>query len=153
MLAEPEVSRGLSVGDVDGDGDLDVLLANNAGPLRLLINGAGQDRSWIAFEVPGPGGAWSAPSGLGGRHRGDPGDRDGAARRAGRVRTDGSYASAHAPRVLFGLGPVVDGATGEARDPAVRLRSPGGGEAVWRGLDPGRVWIVYGDDGSEEMER
>jgi enediyne biosynthesis protein E4 len=37
-LALSEVSRGFAVGDVDNDGDLDVLVTNNAGPVRLLLN-------------------------------------------------------------------------------------------------------------------
>src|SRR5207249_10749972 len=35
-----EVSRGAAFGDVDGDGGIDVLLTNNNGPARLLLNRA-----------------------------------------------------------------------------------------------------------------
>ena len=36
-----EVSRGAAFGDVDNDGDTDVLVANGAGPVRLLVNEVG----------------------------------------------------------------------------------------------------------------
>ncbi|MEZ5399989.1 MAG: VCBS repeat-containing protein [Bryobacteraceae bacterium] len=38
-----EVSRGAVFGDIDNDGDVDVLVTNNNGPLRLLQNGAAED--------------------------------------------------------------------------------------------------------------
>lgn len=93
-----EVSRGVAVGDVDNDGDSDALVVNSAGPARLLIDQVGQDVPWLGLRLVG----------------GDPPrDRLGARvelRRKGartlwrQVRTDGSYASAGDPRVLFGLG-------------------------------------------------
>ena len=32
------VSRALAAGDVDNDGDLDLLITNNGGPVNLLLN-------------------------------------------------------------------------------------------------------------------
>ena len=42
-----EVSRGAAFGDVDNDGDVDVVVVNNSGPARLLLNQVGQERSWV----------------------------------------------------------------------------------------------------------
>src|SRR6185295_15216424 len=48
----PEVSRGLAFGDIDNDGDLDMVIGNDSGPLRLLINQVGNKKHWIGLNVP-----------------------------------------------------------------------------------------------------
>ena len=100
-----EVSRGAAFGDVDNDGDVDVLVSNNQGPARLLLNQVGARRHWISLRLK--------PDQSGSRD-GSPGGsaalgarvtlvRRSGERLAKRVRTDGSYGSASDPRVHFGL--------------------------------------------------
>ena len=72
-FAAYEVSRGAAFGDVDNDGDTDVLITNNSGPARLLLNLTGQDSGWIGLRAghfgrparrrrkPGPGAAHRRP--------------------------------------------------------------------------------------------
>ncbi len=43
----PFVSRGLAAGDVDNDGDTDLVITNNNGPARLLLNQTGTEGGWI----------------------------------------------------------------------------------------------------------
>ena len=43
----PFVSRGLAAGDVDNDGDTDLVITNNNGPARLLLNQTGTEGDWI----------------------------------------------------------------------------------------------------------
>jgi enediyne biosynthesis protein E4 len=113
-----EVSRGAAFGDIDNDGDTDVVMGNAAGPVHLLVNTVGNRNHWIGLRLVGPGG----PSGPPGRDM--LGARVGIIRGDGstlwrRARSDGSYASANDPRVLAGLGAA-------AGPPRVRVQWPDG---------------------------
>jgi hypothetical protein len=100
-----DVGRGAAFGDVDNDGDVDVLIGNLNGPVRLLINNIGRANHYACLRLVAQGAAGAAASdgrdALGARvevvRRGQP-------TLWRRARTDGSYASANDPRVLVGLG-------------------------------------------------
>jgi hypothetical protein len=38
MRARLDVTKGFAIGDVDNDGDVDVVITNNGAPARLLLN-------------------------------------------------------------------------------------------------------------------
>src|SRR5688572_1044469 len=138
-----EVSRGAGFGDLDNDGDTDVVIGNAAGPLHLLINEIGHRNHWIGLRlVGGPSGPplrseTATADGRRGGPSGPPGPpaRDMLGARVGivradgstlwrRARSDGSYASANDPRVLVGLGNTT------AR-PRVRVQWPDGKTEEW----------------------
>ncbi len=117
-----DVSRGIATGDVDNDGDADLLLSNNNGPVELLINQRGEQAAWLGFDLRlGETGreAYGAVVDL------MAGDQVAARRQ---VRADGSYCTSNDPRLLFGLG---EGSAVEA----IRVRWPDGSLEVWPALE------------------
>jgi hypothetical protein len=101
---EPQdVGRGLALGDIENDGDVDVLLTHNGGPARLLLNGATSGH-WLSIRAASPGrNAWGLGARVGVVRTGRP-------PLWRRVGTDGSYLSASDARTYFGLGdaPAID---------------------------------------------
>ena len=93
-----EVSRGAAFGDVDNDGDVDVVVSNNNGPVRLLLNEVGATVPSLSMRLEG---VESNREGIGARVALLRAGRDPAWRR---VHRDGSYLSASDVRVHFGLG-------------------------------------------------
>ncbi|MDJ0837130.1 MAG: CRTAC1 family protein [Acidobacteriota bacterium] len=93
-FTDEEVSRGAAIGDVDSDGDADLLIINCNGPARLLLNN-GSMNNWLGLRlVTGKRDALGAQATV----------HTASGRKLyRRARTDGSYCSARDPRLLFGL--------------------------------------------------
>jgi enediyne biosynthesis protein E4 len=120
-LTRPEISRGAAFGDIDNDGDTDVVVANNNGSAVVLVNQSGQRSHWLGLRlVTGKPGrdALGARVGI---------ERPGAPALWRRARVDASYASANDPRVLVGLGDKA--AVGR-----VTVKWPSGRSESWTGL-------------------
>ncbi len=93
-----EVSRGAAFGDVDNDGDIDVVVTNANGPVRLLLNEVGTAAPSLSIRLEG---VESNRDAIGARVALFRAGRDPLWRR---VHRDGSYLSASDPRAHFGLG-------------------------------------------------
>ncbi|MCP3960064.1 MAG: CRTAC1 family protein [bacterium] len=115
------VSRGLAVGDVDNDGDADLVIVDSNARLRLLINDSPRAGHWLGLRLVG---GRPARDMLGARAVLV---RPGRSTLVRRVHTDGSYGSARDPRVLFGLG---DSSTVSR----LEVYWPDGTAEAWEGL-------------------
>ncbi|MBI4601353.1 MAG: VCBS repeat-containing protein [Planctomycetes bacterium] len=126
------VGRAVAQADYDNDGDPDLLVTNVAGPAVLLENRAGDGKSWIGIDLrSGPEG----PVVEGARVEVEVGART----IVREVHTDGSYLSAHDPRVTVGL----EGMEGPVE---VRVRWPGeASPRAYGRLERGRYHVLRGD--------
>jgi hypothetical protein len=116
-----EASRGAAFGDLDNDGDIDIVIANSNGPARLLLNQTTARSFTVRIESEGA---------------------RVAVHRAGqpvlwrRSARTGSYLSANSPGVHFG----VDGAAIER----IRVEWPDGGTTERTGPFPGNSITITG---------
>jgi len=112
------VGRGAAFGDIDNDGDVDVVVGNDNGRAELLINEVGSRNHWVGIRALGD----KPPRDMVGAHvavtRGD------GSTLWRRARADGSYASANDPRVLVGLGQ-------SEKVSRVRIIWPDGKDEAW----------------------
>ncbi len=95
-ITRPTVGRGLSFGDLDNDGDLDMLVSNSNGP-PVVIRNDHPKQNWVTFRLIGKRPNWEAISA---RVEIEAGGR----KQVSFMRTTRCYASISDPRVHFGLG-------------------------------------------------
>ncbi|UCE59056.1 MAG: CRTAC1 family protein [Phycisphaerales bacterium] len=130
-------SRGASFGDMDNDGDIDVLVVNKDARPHLLRNVADKRGGWIMFSVLDNHGSEA----LGATVRVDVGQR----RQWRLVQATYSYCSSNDPRVHFGLGDA-------GRVDAVSVRWPDGKEESFGGFAASAVHTLRRGGGNKRQE-
>jgi hypothetical protein len=131
---EPKaVGRGAAFGDVDDDGDVDIYVANNGGPGRLLLNEtARRGHRTLRLRLVGAGG--SNRDAIGARVTVQSGPR----RQVREVKAGSSYLSSSDKRLLIGLGPHEPG--------PVTVRWPSGAVQTFEKVPADRpVVLVQGE--------
>lgn len=129
------VGRGLALGDIDNDGDIDVLVSNCGAEPALLINQAGARKNWIQLRLTGTD---SSRDAVGTRLTLTTAE----GRQTDQVTGGGSYLSAGDLRAHFGLGEA-------ARVEEIRIRWPSGKEEVLRDIPANRILQVTEGQPSE----
>ncbi len=135
-----QVGRGAAFGDIDNDGDLDILVSNNNGPVRLLLNEDAARNHWLQVRLQGAG---DNRPGIGARVAVLRKNQTPLWRQA---HTDGSYLSAHDSRVHFGLGsdPDLQG---------VLVHWLGGTREVFEGIKPDTIVTLRQQAGKPSTEK
>jgi len=132
-LAAAHVSRGVAPGDLDNDGDLDLVVFNGRGPLQIFVNPLRSKQPWIGLRLVSKEGR----DALGARVSITRSDGQKILRR---VRTAG-YLTTRDPRLLFGLGD-------EDVRPSIEVLWPDGSVEGWTDLENNQYHLLEQGQGT-----
>jgi hypothetical protein len=132
FMAE-NVGRGLATGDIDNDGDQDLLVTNNGGPVELLRNDGGNSQNSVLIQLVG---RMSNVGGIGARVRLTSGGRT----QVREVKAGSSYLTHSDVRVHFGMGR-------SARAERLEVRWPAGRTEVLQNLAANQIVTIREGDG------
>jgi hypothetical protein len=127
-FSQSHVGRGAAFGDIDNDGDIDILLVPNEGPVALLVNEGGNQGNWLQLHLRG---VRSNRDGIGARIDVTVGGR--VIREE--VRSAYSYCTANDPRAHFGLGAA-------SKAEKIEIRWPSGQVDTLTDVAANRIYVV-----------
>ncbi|MBY0373638.1 MAG: CRTAC1 family protein, partial [Bryobacteraceae bacterium] len=124
----PIVGRGAIYGDIDHDGDLDVLFTSNHGPAFLYRNDGGNRNQWLQVRTVG---SKSNRDGIGAVVRVE----SASGRQSQMVRSGSSYCSQSDLALTFGLGK-------DTKVTSLEIDWPSGAKQQIRNLDAGEMLTI-----------
>jgi hypothetical protein len=131
-----ESRRGAAFGDINNDGNIDILIVNVGEPPTLLLNQGGNANHRVLFKLAG---TKSNRMAIGARVT----VKSGSFTQFSEVRAGGSYISSNDPRLHFGLGPDI-------KMTEVEIRWPSGGIEVLHDLAADYIYTMVEGQGVKE---
>lgn len=127
-LLVPSVGRGTAFGDIDNDGDTDVVISNNNGAANLLINEGTPMNNWIGLHLEG---RTFNRDAIGARVM----VKSASGSQIATVNPAASYLASNDKRLVFGLGDdsVVD---------QIMVQWPGGGADRFEKIEPNSYYHI-----------
>ena len=126
-LKEKLSSRGAAFGDIDNDGDIDIVICNSRERPSLLINETPNKNTWLSLKLKGK----KDPYALGARASVTAAGRTQVAE----VRSGGSYVCQNDLRLHFGL-------ASSKKAEKVIIRWPGGNSSTFENLEANREHLL-----------
>tara|TARA_B100000131_G_C18112795_1_gene610219 strand:+ start:204 stop:1880 length:1677 start_codon:yes stop_codon:yes gene_type:complete len=131
-LLNKAVGRGLAVGDIDNDGDIDLIVSNNNGRANMLINEGKPKNNWIGIHLEGISCNRQA---IGSKVK----VISGTLEQVSWVNPSGSYLSSNDNRLIFGIDDydIVD---------TIEIHWPGFDKQSFKSIKPNRYYkIIQGE--------
>ncbi len=137
-ITAANLGRGCAFGDLDNDGDVDIVINNLDGPPSLLRNDVGNQNNWLKVKCVG---TRSNRSAIGARVKVVAGDLS----QIDEVMSGSSYYSQNDLRLHFGLGTA-------AKIDSVEVAWPSGGKESFENIEPNQLIVVKESTGIVKRE-